>query len=227
MRRGSKIAAGLLTVAVGIPLLIIGAINANAWYYRWRAEHLLTVLKTVRPGVTTATEYLQLIQPFETCSGEIRIDDKLVPGALAIGNRSSWIEDILMAGNSFLDDLLAYRVIPPDADFAVVPTYAGGVVSQIELHAFSGVSGHPPGARVSWSASKYERDNAGYEEFRQGYYVSQEGLSGRAPWIFFISMDERATSDERSRALNLQFQCFTRFSGCQDAGMYVQPAPNR
>jgi hypothetical protein len=227
MRRESKIAAGLLTVVVGMPLLIAGAIYANAWYSRWRAGHLLAVLKTVRPGVTTETEYLHLIHPFEGYSGDIRIGDKVVPGALAIGNRSQRIEDVLVARNGFLDSLLAYRVIPPAASFDVVPTYDGGVVSQLELHISLAVSGHAPGALVFWSASRQERDNAGYEEFHDGYRVSQEGLSGRAPWVFFIWMDERATPDERSSALNFQFRCFTRFSGCENAGMYVQPAPNR
>ena len=227
MRRGSKILAGLLTIAVGMPLLITGAIYANAWYCRWRAGHLLAVLKIVRPGMTTETEYLQLIRPFEGYSGDILINDKVVPGALEIGNRSQWIEEVLVARNGSLDSLLAYRVIPPAAFFAVVPSFDGGVVSQLDIHISLAVSGHAPGAFVFWSASSYERDNAGYEAFHDGYRVSQEGLSGRAPWVYLIWMDERATPDVQRSALNFQFRCFTRFSGCDDAGMYVQPAPNR
>jgi hypothetical protein len=227
MRRRSKIAAGLLTIVVVMPLLIISGVYANAWYYRSRAEQLLAVLKTVRPGVTTETEYLRLIRPFEAAPGDFRVGDELVPGALAIGNRSRWIERVLTARNGLLDDLLAWRVIPPGIYFDVNPAYDGGIVSQLHLHISMAVTGHPPGASVFWSASKYERGDAGYQDYLPGYRVSQEGLSGRPPWIFFVWMDERATPDERNSALDFQFRCFTRFSGCEEAAMFLQPAPNR
>lgn len=227
MRRWAKVLARILIVVVAMPLLFGAAIYASAWYYRGQAEKLLSVLKTVRPGVTTQTEYLRLIHPFEAASYEVRVDDKVLPGALAIGNRPELIQHVLRVREGLLDRLLSWHVIPPLAAFSVTPSYQNGVVWRLYLDNETPITGHAPGAFVRWAALRYEADGAEFQGPFSGYRMSQMGVAGGPPWEFFVSLDERATSDEAKHALDFRFECFTEIRGCSDAREYLQPAPDR
>ena len=226
MRRWAKVVARVLIVVVAVPLLFLATVDASAFYYRWRAEKLLAVLKTVRPGVTTEAEYLRLVHPFELDPAYFTIGDKVVPGAVAIADRSDWMENALYFRRGLIEHLQNWHVIPFGADFTVVPSYEDGMVSRLELRVMTPVCCHGMGASVHWSASRYEGSDPWFQGNFSGYELSEEGPD-RKPWDFFVTMDERATPEERNRALNLNFRCFTRFSMCDAASMYADPAPNR
>jgi hypothetical protein len=227
MRLWKKIVAGALALSVGLPLLFAGVTYASAWYYRWRVGHLISMLKTVTPGVTTQADYVRMVHPFDAACSFIQIDGKPLPGAIAIDNRSECIERAFGAPAGELDNVLSGRLIPPGIMFSVIPKYEDGVVSELYVEYVAAVTGRSPGAFVKWSASRYGEDGEEPPGHFKGYRLSEMGLENKPPWEFFVTIDERATPDELSRGLDFRLQCFTSLSWCMDAHEFLQPAPDR
>ena len=227
MSRWRKVVVVTIAVVVAMPIFYVGAIYASAWYHRWRAQQLLAVLKTVRPGMTTQAEYMRLVHPFEAVSEWLLVDNKALPGAISLSNRANWIEDLQNERLARFDNLLSWRVIPPYVGLSVIPSFEGGVVSKLDIEEMTAVAGHPPGAFVHWDAQRFEGSDSRVFDGFSGYSRGQMGVVDQPPWEFFVTMDERATPDERSRALDIQFRCFTKVTGCLEAREYFQPAPKR
>lgn len=230
MRLWKKVVVGALAVVVGVPVLFVATINASAWYYRGRAIKLLAVLKNVRPGVTTEAEYLRAVAPLDThmaaaLSAEPK--DAVVPGEIDIGNWPTWMWKRLYLCYPAVTWLTEHRIVPDPAEFFVVPEFSGGLVSRLMVHEWQG-NGRPFGGSVRIMAIGFERANdLTVAPPFAGYSVRQRHLEDGTLWYSFVGLDERATTEERSRALDFSFRCFTDLGSCGDGGKMLQPAPNR
>jgi len=230
MSRWRKAVLAIVVVAVAVPTLFVGAMYASAWYYRWRAQKFLAVVRNMEPGVTTETAYLKAVAPFN--NNELKMFDsnnKPMPynGAIDISNLPSLPEMAYRLMFEAEDLSVIHRLLPASINFMVIPSFQDGIVSELDVKEMMAVSGHPPGANVRWYAQRFEGGDSWLMVDSSGYHKSQMGVTNKAPWEFFIAMDERATRDERDHTLNLQFRCFTKAGGCVDAHEYLEPAPNR
>jgi hypothetical protein len=228
MKWRHRIFAGLLIVLM-LPVVCVIGLYASAWYHRWRAGGLVSVLRNVQPGVTTREEYLKIVEPFDNHLLRVGEADHLVysPGAIGIENWPGLpkkVFDLVFVPITYLAD---HRLVPYAVDFFVIPSFQEGVVSSLSVEEMQG-SGHPFNGNTTLIARRFEHeDDPIFDERFAGYSVQQMRLGDGTLWESFVKLDERATSVERQRALDFHFWCFTKRGDCRDGGKMLQPAPNR
>jgi hypothetical protein len=183
---------------------------------------LLTAVRNLQPGVTTQAEYEREIRSLRPYFGKIYSGEQEEPNALAIGNQPEWVLGILFK----LPDSVRYKLLYwPAMDwtsFSVEPTFEGGKLSALTLTEWHG-SGHPAGGRVEVHAGTINHwPTEGAEEGFMGYEAHQMRLAD-VPWSSHVRMDDRATPEQRRRAMDFKFECFTAFRSCADGRRILDP----
>jgi hypothetical protein len=106
--------------------------------------------------------------------------------------------------------------------FTVIPTYKDGRLMAIRIAEEQG-SGRPFGGFVTIHAGRVEHLFPDETQTFSGYsgrpMVRSDGLF----FYTHVDMDDRATSEERRRALDFRFTCFTSFRPCNDGRQLLDP----
>jgi hypothetical protein len=219
MKTFSRTVDKVLIVLLGLALIYSLALYSTAWYRRWRAERLLEAVSSLRMGVTTQVEYERAIQPFVTNADRIRSGDSDQPllDAYGITTLPEWI----FLSTVHLPLIFGNWAVIEGTVFSVVPTFRDGRLLAIRISEAQG-SGHPYGGFVTIHAGQVEHLFAGDTWAFPGYSSRPMGSGDRVIYTH-VDMDDRATPEERRRALGFRFECFTAFRLCSDGRQLLDP----
>jgi hypothetical protein len=219
MKAFSRTVAKVLVVLLGLALVYSLALYSTAWYSRWKAERLLRAVSSLRMGVTTQVEYERAIQPFVTNADRIRSgdSDQPLPDAYGITTLPEW----MFQSTVHLPLIFGNWAVIEGTVFSVVPTFEDGRLLAIRISEAQG-SGHPYGGVVTIHAGQVEHLFPSDTWVFQGYSGRPMGCGDRVIYTH-VDMDDRATPEERRRALGFRFECFTAFRPCSDGRQLLDP----
>jgi hypothetical protein len=220
MKRVRKtVVVAVLCILVGIPLIYSLMLYTTAWYHRWRAERLLGAVNSLRVGVTTQVEYERAIQSFVSNADRIRggDSDQPLPDAYGITTLPEW----MFLSTVHLPVIFGNWAVIEGTVFSVVPTFKDGRLMVIRIAEYQG-SGHPFGGFVTIHAGQVQHLFPDETEPFSGYSGRPMGRRGEIIYTH-VDMDDRATPEERRRALDFQFNCFTAFRLCSDGRQLLDP----
>jgi hypothetical protein len=222
-RVGKTAAVTVLCVLVGLPLVYSVALYTTAWYQRWKAERLLAAVKSLHVGVTNQAEYERAIHPFVGSADRIRDGetDQPFPGAYGIATLPEWMFLSTMHLPEPIEVILGKWSVVEGTLFSVVPTFKDGRLMAIRIAEQQG-SGHPLGGFVTIRAGQVQHLFPDDIQAFSGYSGRPMGTDER---VFYthVDMDDRATPEERRRALDFRFSCFTAFRPCSDGRQLLDP----
>jgi hypothetical protein len=104
--------------------------------------------------------------------------------------------------------------------FTVIPTFKDGRLIVLRIAEYQG-TGHPFGGFVTIHAGQVQHLFPDDTETFSGYSGRPLGGAGRI--YTHVDIDDRATPEERRRALNFRFNCFTAFLLCSDGRQLLDP----
>jgi len=223
MKKAGKTATvTVLCVLAGLPIICSLALYTTAWYHRWNAERLLAAVKNLHVGVTTQAEYERAIHPFVSAAYVIRNGEtnQPLPGAYGIATLPEW----MFASTTHLPDpiqaALGKWAVIEGTLFSVIPTFKDGKLMAIRIAEEQG-SGHPFGGFVTIHAGQVQHLFP-YDLEPFSGYSARRLMSDRVIYTH-VDMDDRATPEERRRALDFRFTCFTAFRPCSDGRQLIDP----
>jgi hypothetical protein len=211
-----------LLVILASLFLCAAALYATAWYHRIQAEHLLAAVKKLKVGVTTQAEYDQVVGPFVTDANLIQGENgRPISEAYAVTPVPSWVWNALGHMPAPIASALSNWAVLRWTLFEVGPTFKQGTLTDLTVTEMHG-EGHPYAGRVRIHAGVVQQLLPYDERPFSGYSAHQGGGDGRVLYTE-VDMDERATPEERRRALDFQFHCFTAFRPCSDGRQLLNP----
>jgi hypothetical protein len=225
MKRAGKTAAVIvLCVLVGLPLVYSVALYTTAWYERWKAERLLAAVKSLYVGITTQAEYERAIHPFVSDADRVRDGetDQPLPGAYGIATLPEWMFMSTTHLPAPIELILGKWSVVEGTVFWIVPTFSDGRVTAIRIAEEQG-TGHPFGGFVTIHAGQIDRRFPDDPETFSGYSASPVIRSDGTVFYTHVDIDDRATPEERRRALDFRFTCFTSFRPCNDGRQLLDP----
>jgi hypothetical protein len=224
MKRARSATDKILIVAVGLPVICFSSLYATAWYHRWMAEELLWAARSLHVGVTTQVEYERTLQPFAKHTDRILDGDtkQPLPGAYGITTLPRWIVSSIARLPAPVQGPFWNLSVFEGTVFEVIPTFKDGKLMVIRIAEMQG-EGHPFGGFVTIHAGQVRsRFSGDPTETFSGYSGVPMSFEGRVIYTH-VDMDDRATSEERRRALNFRFNCFTSFRLCTDGRQLLDP----
>lgn len=219
MMRGALVVFGLLLVCAA-------GLYASAWYHRWRAEQLFAAVRDLMPGVTTEAGYMRAIEPLMPYAVRVETEDNkaLDAGYVAVGNQPAWVWHVLNIFPERFEVWASKWSVMEWTLFKVDGTFGDGKLMILSMAELQG-SGHHYGAVARVHAGRLKQLFPGYPRVFGGY--SARRLNGNGKVIFtHVDLDERATVEERRRALDFRFDCFTAFRSCTDGRRMLDPIPS-
>jgi hypothetical protein len=224
MKIMAKVAAvTVLCILIGLPLIYSLTLYSTAWYQRWKSERLLAAVKNLRVGVATRAEYERAVQPFVNDTDRIRIGDTNRPlqGAYGIATLPEWMFMSTIHLPAPIELILGKWSVVEGTLFCVVPTFTDGRLTSIKISEAQG-SGHPFGGFVTIHAGQVQHLFPDDTQVFSGYSGHPMGTDERVIYTY-VDMDDRATPEERRRALDFRFTCFTSFRPCSDGRQLLDP----
>lgn len=230
----------LLAVLIAAPLLFAVATYAGAWYYRIQAEKLLACVRSLQLGVTSEAEFLKVIQPLQLKVSDHREVVKDNPSKITYEYRFYNVPNWALALFDQIPECVkpvVSRLMLNWTMFSASLEFEGGKLTKLHVFAFQG-EGHPFSGSVTIYAGRASIPEvlwAEPEKYR-GYFVQSsdlfedgEGhpLPHPVPFHRHVWFDERATAEQRRRALEFHLECFTSLAGCRDASRILDPVPVR
>ncbi len=219
--------AGLLLIAlVGVPLICFLALYATAWYHRWRAEELLGVARALHVGVTTQVQYERAFQPIGKYAEHILDGDtnQPLPGAFGVTTLPEWIVLFITRLPEPIRSPLWNWSVFEGTVFEIIPTFKDGKLMTIRIAEMQG-NGHPFGGFVTIHAGQVQSLVPGDPKGTfSGYSARSMGSADKVIYTH-VDVDDRATPEERRRALDFRFSCFTSFRLCDDGRQFLDPYP--
>jgi len=213
---------GGLVMVFGLLLVSAAGLYASACYHCWRAEQLLAAVRDLKPGVTTEAEYMKAIAPHVRYAEQAERGDPPVPipGHYGVANQPAWVlrlfEQVPDRVMEFLPNWLA-----PETSFQVVATFSDGSVKTLSIAEQQGFY-HPVAGFVTMHAGRLERISPQYPMAFTGYSARRMGGNGTVIYTH-VDLDDRATEEERRRALDFRFDCFTAVHRCTDGRQMLDP----
>jgi hypothetical protein len=216
-------AVTVLCILIGLPLVCSLALYATAWYHRLLAERLLAATKTLNVGVTTQAEYVKVIRPFVTDADRIRgvEEDDPMTDAYVIATLPEWMFLSTVHLPEPLRSVLSKWAVVEGTQFTVIPTFKDGRLMTIRIAEMQG-EGHPFGGFVTVHAGQIQHLSPYDTGAFSGYSGHPMGDNGRVIYTHVV-MDDRATPEQRQRALDFRFGCFTAFRLCSDGRQLLDP----
>jgi len=214
--------AALLFVLISVLLsaAFATAILGTAWSQQRRASRLLAVVKELRPGSTTEHQAREALKPFsryEIVYEQSRPDKPLKTAQYEFLNVPPWRVGMLP-----LTFLRWTR-------FAVDITYRHGMVTQLtvgEMQEEHLGYPHPDAATVRIYSVHDEAGTKLLPDEFNGYSLHLQetgGVDENGHWSgfkcceqVFNQLDERATPEQRSQALNFNLSCFSSIRPCDE-----------
>lgn len=193
---------------------------------------MLAAVKQLKVGVTTKREYAVIMAPTlrhaqPITSGSTNGRDLVVDGAGYIEAFPEWWDPVLRALSDHLHESLEKFTIFNPPTFFITPTFEDGTLRELAVREWWG-NGHPGGGSAIFfagSPAAYFRDQ--HVLASGGYFLRQSYLADNVMYSSTVMLDDRATSEERSRALDFRFECFTSLIVCADGTRILNPAPRR
>jgi len=105
--------------------------------------------------------------------------------------------------------------------FTVIPTFQDGRLMAIRIGEQQG-EGHPFGGFVTIHAGRLQHLYSNDIDMFPGYTGRSMG-PGDKVFYTHVDMDDRATPEERHRALDFRFSCFTALRLCRDGRQLLDP----
>lgn len=214
---------GGLLIIVGLLLVCASGLYVSAWYQRWRAEQLFAAVRDLKPGVASEAEYMKTIQPSMRYAEEAGTGDPSVPivGYLVVGSQPLWLVKTFSSLSERFGNYNSSLLPVPLTLLEVRGTFADGKLISLYVAEMQG-SGHPYGGFVTIHAGRLEHLFPGYPEVFTGYSARRMG-SERTVIYTHVDLDDRATDEQRRRALDFKFDCFTAFRRCTDGRQMLDP----
>jgi hypothetical protein len=214
---------GGLLVVVGLLLVSAAGLYVSAWYHRWRAEQLFAAVRDLKPGVTTEAEYMNAIQPQVRYAVQAETGDPPVPvaGYLAVGNQPLVVWKMFNHLPNGVAGFISNWSALQWALFDVEGTFRDGKLATLHIGEMQG-SGRPYAGFVTIHAGRLESLFPGCVEVFTGYSACRMGGNGIVIYTH-VDLDDRATDEEKRRALDFRFDCFTAFRRCTDGRRMLDP----
>jgi hypothetical protein len=214
---------GVLLIVFGLLLVCAAGLYASAWYQRWRAEQLFAAVRDLKPGVTTEAEYMKAIEPHIRYADQAETGNPPSPiaGYLGVGSQPLWLVKTFSSLSERLGNYNLSLLPVPLTLLEVSGTFADGKLISLYVAEMQG-SGHPYGGFVTIHAGRLEHLSPRYPEVFTGYSARRMGGNGTVIYTH-VDLDDRATDEERRRALDFRFNCFTSFRRCMDGRQFLDP----
>lgn len=223
----------LVAIGVIFTLLLaffLGSELIVSHYRRWQASRLLAEVREFHPGVTTEAQALSVLKPF---SGYAVVSDRRRDTVVVheveyqLYNTPAWTASVATHLR-----LLPLHVMLPCTLFIVDLEFAGGRLFSIHINEMQedhpGYA-HPNAAVVTITSRQFgalPESPFGRLPLKFNGYSEHSQSTGRLDergdlTAFsccherFIEMDERATPQQRKRALNFQLHCMTSIAQCK------------
>jgi len=226
---------GLRTIiAIFITLLVLSllpfaSIAATSWYSRWNASRLLACVKRLHPGATTEAQARETLKPFskyETRYEQPEQDKPIQVAQYDIYNCPKWTGKLSAhLPNSWNRHLLFL----PWTLFTVSVRYRDGTLADLDIHEMQQENPgdpHPYAASVRILSTRFEKEGSrpsdeftGYSAFivHSQQFGSNDKPVGRERFgREYITLDERASPEQRSQSLNFQLHCLTSIHPCNE-----------
>ncbi len=143
-----------------------------------------------------------------------------MPGAYAITPVPEWVWTTLNHMPEPVASSLRHWPVLEWALFSVDPTFKQGRLISLQVAELHG-EGHPYAGILRIHAGVVQHLTFDDRPF-SGYSANQGGGNGKVLYTQ-VDMDERATPEERRRALDFRFNCFTRLRRCSDGRQLLDP----
>jgi hypothetical protein len=200
-------------------------------YRRWHASRLLSALREIRPGTTSEEEARAALMPFsayEDGSATRRTGTVSNQLEYQFYNSPEWVNSL-----AYHLRFIPIRITLPWTMFEAHLDFIDGLVAGIhivEMQEDQPGFPHPNSASVSLLSNRTEQIASspwgqvpenfnGYWEYSRS--TGQEAQNGKFTSFSccharFITLDERATANQRSQSQNFQLHCMTSFLRCND-----------
>jgi hypothetical protein len=219
--RVRRVVGWILLVVFLLVAFLFASEMSVAWYRRWQASRILACVKRMRPGVTTEAQAESELDTFSAYDAGLLRDRT----GYGFYNGTEWLWTLA----SHLPMPLAERLTLPWTFFSVQVGYRDGLVAEIRISEMQddlAWIARPNSAMVEvlWSRVEGERQVApvnrdfnGYSVFsRSGVAVNKNGKPTGVECCRerFITLDERATTQQLAESEDFQLQCMTSFRHC-------------
>ena len=210
-------------------LLTFASISATSWYSRWQASRLLACLNRFHPGATTEAQAREALKPFskyETRYEQPEQDKPIEVAQYDIYNSPRWAGKL---SAHLPDSWERHRLFLPWTLFAVSVRYRDGTLADLDIHEMQQENPgdpHPYAASVLILATRFEKENGrvpddftGYSAFTVHSQQFDRDNKPVEPERFgreYITLDERASQEQRSLSLNFQLHCLTSIHPCNE-----------
>jgi len=210
-------------VVFGLPLAYPLALYSCAWYERWRAERLLAVVTSLHVGATTQAEYDRTVDRLVGSADSVRDGDtnQSIPGAFGITTLPQWVYMSTHHLPEPVEKVLGNWAVVEGTMFEVTPTFKDGKLTAIRISEAQG-SGHPFGGFVTIHAGRLQHLFPDGIDTFSGYSGRPMGTDEQVIYTH-VDMDDRATPEQRRRALDFRFGCFTALRPCSDGRQLLDP----
>jgi len=220
------LAAAFIVFAVIPPLIIL----SNSWHRRSEAARLLTRAKMLRPGVATETETRNALSPFngylvhgwESISGQ----PTAARDSYDISNYPGWTMRIAPHLPAWVNERIWFL---PYTIFSVSPRFRNGELVLLEVSEYQPRldSIHPYAAILRVYSTNTETNDPTLPTNFAGFVVNPieevrtdengKAIGSRLVSRKYVSLDERASSEQFARSFDFQLDCLTSVFGCQGA----------
>jgi hypothetical protein len=229
-RRRRKLGAGVLVVVLMMLLFPPASILVTSWYRRYEASSLLTRAKNLHPGIASEPETRKVLAEFDgyITHGQERVGNK--PAASRdsywISNYPNWVDNLAPHLPMWMNERIWFL---PRSSFSVSPRFENGQLALLEFREIQDQRGniHPFAATVRVLSTSNEQDVPELPRGFTGFHVapieqaafSDDDKQVGPSWIVrvYVTLDERASSEQFARAFDFQLSCLTSLYGCDDA----------
>jgi len=204
-------------------------IAMTSWYSRWQASRLLASISQLHPGTTTEGQTRESLKPFskyETRYEQPGQDTPIQVADYDIYNCPEWIGKL---SAHLPDSWNMHLPFLPWTLFAASVRYRDGLLAELDIReiqqAHPGDS-YPYAALVHILSTHFEKEHGrlpdnftGYSAFTVHSWefdVNNKPVGSPRFGREYITLDERASPEQRSQSLNFQLHCLTSIHPCNE-----------
>ncbi len=230
MRPGfRRTTATVLITLLVLSLLPILSIASTAWYRRYQASRLLACISQLHPGVTTQAQAREALRPFskyETQYDQPGQDKPIQVAQYDFYNYPMWTSKVM---THLPDSWIKHLMFLPWTLFTTNIRYRDGLVAELDLRETQQEHPgypHPIAASVQMLSTHFETQNGHLPDDFSGFSVhnlaSQEfdekgnPIGPECCGRQYVTLDERASQEQRFQSLNFQLHCLTSIHHCNE-----------
>jgi hypothetical protein len=221
--------ARTIFITLLVLFLPFASIASTSWYRRWKASQLLACVSLFRPGATTETQAREALRPFskyETQYEQPELDKPIQVAQYDFYNYPQWLVKL---SAHLPDSWSGHLTFLPWTLFTIDIRYRDGLIAELNLREMQQEHPgypHPTAASVQVLSTHFETQSGHLPDDFRGFSVhktaSQEFDGNGKPIGLeccgreFVTLDDRASQEQRLQSLNFQLHCLTSLSPCNE-----------